>query len=210
MIPDNKVFTQGITTISDDELNTLVQGCTTAAALRQFTGLSNMAVTLLGLNALNDGGGGVFYWKNGTFTDDDYSVIVPLGTATGAWLRASLQTTAYGIDFSYVAESASPLASQVIGLAVVTAPVTFPANFAGAKGNIQNLPTASFVANIYQTGNVSPIGTMTIATNGSFTFSTSGLPIVLASGDAIEFRAPSVPDATANNFAWRIIAASAP
>ena len=208
-VPSNSVSRQGISVLSDDQINTLVQGCTTAAQLRTFSGLSNMAVTLLGIGSVNDGGGGVFYWANGSgFVDDDYNVIVPQGTTTGAWLRASLQTAPVTAAFSFLGTS-PPLASEVIGLWVAPVPVTFPTNFAGALGNDQNLPTATFVAFIYQSNIVLSIGTMTISTSGAFTFATSG-PISLLAGQAIEFRAPASPDATIGNFAWTLVAASAP
>jgi hypothetical protein len=211
MIPANGTFVQGVTTISDDELNTLVQGCTSAAQLRTFVGLSNMTVMLLGISGPGDSSGGVFYWQNGQgFADDNYNVIVPQGVTRGAWLRAALQTNAYGIDFSYVAQASPPTANQLVGAAVVTQNVTFPVDFAGSAGNVQNLPTLPFVMSVFRSDVADAVGTVTIGTDGTFDFDTFGDTIVLTPGQQIEFRAQADPDATVNNFCWRIVAESAP
>lgn len=90
MIPQNVVNVQGVTQVGADFLNTLVQGCTTAAQLRSFVGLSNMSVSLLGINAIGDGFAGNYYWSgSSTAADDNLNVIRPTGLTVGAWLRVT-------------------------------------------------------------------------------------------------------------------------
>ena len=90
-VPKNMVFIQGVTTLSDDYLNTMVQVCDTAADLRNFIGLTNMAVLLLGIASVDDGLGGDFFWNpTAAGPDDNLDTIVPYGiTQTGAWVRLS-------------------------------------------------------------------------------------------------------------------------
>ena len=87
--PQNTVQVQGQGAVSADYLNSLVQWVSTVAVLRTFVGTSTMTVFLLGINAVNDGGQGVFYWNStSTAPDDGHNVIVPSGALTGAWIRA--------------------------------------------------------------------------------------------------------------------------
>ena len=208
MIPSNVVSRNGVNVIGDDELNSYVQGCTTAAQLRTFSGLSNMEVLLLGISAVNDGGGGLFYWQNGTgFADDNYDVIVPQGTTSGAWLRTNIQLQAYEIGFEYL-EPSPPVVNQIIGISVFAEPVNFPANFEGSVGTAYALPTDTVNVQINNTG--TPVGTMTIGPGGGFSFSSvDGNPVSFAVGQRIVFMSLS-SDATFNTFAWRMVGSVAP
>ncbi len=86
--PENTVFVQGQGSVSASALNTMAQWVPTVTVLRTFIGTSTMTVLLLGTNAPNDGGQGVFYWDaTSTAADNGYSVIVPSGVTTGAWIR---------------------------------------------------------------------------------------------------------------------------
>src|ERR1700722_8333366 len=90
-VPSNAVQSNGIGAVSDGQLNTFVQGDQTAAQLRGFVGISGMTVMLHGITAPGDGGGGMFYWANGNYTDNNSTTIVPPGAAgQGAWLLAGL------------------------------------------------------------------------------------------------------------------------
>lgn len=94
-IPSNFVSSNGIGSVSDANLNTLVQTDATAPQLRGFIGITGMAVVLQGITAAGDGGGGMFYWSVGSYSDDNFSVIVPFGAVgQGAWLRAALANPA--------------------------------------------------------------------------------------------------------------------
>ena len=89
----NSVASNGIGVVPDAQLNAYVQVVTNAAALRSFIGLTGMAVTLLGSNAPGDGGGGLFYWSQGSYTDNGTTTIVPPGAAgQGAWILCAIQT----------------------------------------------------------------------------------------------------------------------
>ena len=89
-VPSNRYYTDGGPEVSSDNLNSLVQTCDTANDLRDFIGLNNMTVELLGIASVNDGQGGTFYWNSAaTAADDNLDVIVPAGVVTGAWLRLS-------------------------------------------------------------------------------------------------------------------------
>jgi hypothetical protein len=93
MIPSLKVFRQGIDVASADNMNTWIQAGALAAQLRSITGLPGMTVMCNGINVVNDGFGGFFYWNaDSTEPDDNENFIVPDGTFQGAWWRLSLQT----------------------------------------------------------------------------------------------------------------------
>lgn len=89
--PALTVAANGNGVVTDQQLNTYVQGGALLANLRAFPGLSKMCVWMLGTDVPNDGGEGMFYW-NGTATANDDSgvtTIAPNGLATGRWLRQS-------------------------------------------------------------------------------------------------------------------------
>ena len=89
MIPSNQQFVQGQGAVSADQLNSFPQICTTAAQLRTFVGLPNMVVVLEGINTVNDGNAGIFYWNAaGNTPDDNQNFIVPSAAGpTGEWVR---------------------------------------------------------------------------------------------------------------------------
>lgn len=90
-VPANAVQANGIGAVSDDEFNTFVQTCATAAQLRNFIGVASMAVMLQGISGPGDNLAGFFYWATGTgFTDDNRNTIVPPGAASGAWIRLTV------------------------------------------------------------------------------------------------------------------------
>lgn len=94
-VPSNFVAVSGQGVVTDAQLNTLVQVCPTVAQLRNFIGITSMAVTLEGQNTPGDGFGGVFIWENGnSFTDDDgVTTVVPYGYLSGAWVRLAILVT---------------------------------------------------------------------------------------------------------------------
>jgi len=83
-------FQQGITILSADALNTMVQACDTFAELRGFVGTAGMQVYARGQAAPGDGFQGMFYWNaNLVGTDNNYSTIVPSGSVQGCWVLDS-------------------------------------------------------------------------------------------------------------------------
>lgn len=90
-IPTNIVSANGVAVITDAQLNTFTQTDATVSDLRGFVGITNLTTVLLGLDAPGQGGGGLFFWNNGSFTDDGVNTIVPPAAAgQGAWLRVPL------------------------------------------------------------------------------------------------------------------------
>jgi hypothetical protein len=88
-VPSNAVQANGVGAVSDDELNTFLQVVDIVASARNFVGVTNMAIILLGFVAPGDGGLGTFYWNATSTAADDGGVttIVPNGVTLGAWLR---------------------------------------------------------------------------------------------------------------------------
>jgi Chaperone of endosialidase len=86
--PALQKYQDGLGSVSADGLNTFIQNGQYVSALRSFTGLTNMAVQVIGTTTPNDGGQGLFYYDpNSTAPDDGISVIVPYGNTQGAWIR---------------------------------------------------------------------------------------------------------------------------
>jgi len=97
-------------------------------------------------------------------------------------------------DFGFV-KAATPTADEVLGKVVIPRDITLPADFAGAAGHVDTNPDAQFDMDVTDDGG--SIGTISIATNGSFTFSTAGNTAKsVAAGSVIRFLAPNTPDAT--------------
>lgn len=147
-VPINAIVSNGIGTVSDDQINTFVQIDQTLAQLRQFVGKSGMTTILQGAAAPGDGNGGVFYWQNGIFTDDGLNTIVPPAAAgIGAWKRIILFVSGVtsvngqtGIAVLGVADitGAAPLAGPTF-TGTPSAPTAIPAT------NNTQLATTAFV-----------------------------------------------------------------
>lgn len=103
----------------------------------------------------------------------------------------------YGIGFYFVV---TPDPSEILALHVAMSSFTLAANFAASRGSCGTNPTASFAIDVQKNG--ASIGTVTIATGGTFTFTTSGGGAkTVAAGDVLKFVAPSSSDATCANVA---------
>ena len=91
-LPRNLVYVQGVNVIDDSGLNTFVQWCPTAAALRTFPGITDMSVLLQGIASVDDDLGGFFFWNpTAEGPDDNLNTIVPYGVTQGAWVRLDLE-----------------------------------------------------------------------------------------------------------------------
>jgi hypothetical protein len=85
--PSLTAYQPGIGVVTADNYNTFEQTCDTIPQLRAFIGLPGMQVAVRGLAAVGDGGGGIYYWKQGSgYVDNNGTVIVPMGFPAGAWL----------------------------------------------------------------------------------------------------------------------------
>lgn len=93
-VPALLVFANGPVAVTGDNLNTFVQTAQNAAQVRTISGKSGMAIMLQGISTPGDGNGGFFYWNgSSTASDDNLDVLVPNGTAPGAWLRLTMKVT---------------------------------------------------------------------------------------------------------------------
>jgi hypothetical protein len=115
-----------------------------------------------------------------------------------------LEFVARPYDFGFV-KAATPTSSEVIGKVVIPRAITLPANFSGAFGHVDTNPTAQFDIDV--TDDAVSIGTISIATNGAFTFTTaSGTAKQLAAGSVVRFVAPASTDATVAGIAATLAA----
>jgi hypothetical protein len=206
ILPSNYAWAQGQANVGADQLNTFVQGSAVAAQLRSFIGLSNMSVLVFGIEAINDGGGGNFYWNGSTTSaDDNFNIIRPNGVIQGAWERLELageSSEQYTPAFEFLGGT-PPIGNETLGMHTFFSTVTMPANFGGGVGSALVNPTGAFVAQITRNG--ASVGTMSISTGGVFAFTSSGgSPVVFTAGENIVFTAPGSPDATLANFSWTI------
>jgi hypothetical protein len=140
-----------------------------------------------------DGGGG----ESVELADGDSFILYSDGTdilALGGGGSAS-PGGAYDIRFGF---QATPTTEQVLDTIPIVRDVTFPANFAGSVGSVGTNPTSSFEVST-QDDSVE-IGTITIGTDGSFTFATAGgTPKTVSAGSLLTFVAPTSADATVAN-----------
>lgn len=97
--PALTAYSNGISQVSGDNLNTNVFWCTTAAQLRSFTpnpAVPNLTVYMQGYSAAGDGGQGFFYWSTTTGTDDGgLTTLVPSGSTAGCWVRIGNSSPSY-------------------------------------------------------------------------------------------------------------------
>ncbi|MGI3212709.1 hypothetical protein ACROSR_16535, partial [Roseovarius tibetensis] len=88
-------------------------------------------------------------------------------------------------DFGAVAFAAPP-PGAVIGKVVLPRAIVIPADFAGARGDVDTPPAADWVLDVTRNG--LSIGTVTVATDGALAFATvAGAAVPIAPGDVIRF-----------------------
>lgn len=90
--PALKVAIQGFGELDADNCNSYEQTCDTAAELLDFIGAPGVQVLLRGIVAVNDGGGGIFYWNAAGVANDGFANFAPIGAAVGCWTRLTLNT----------------------------------------------------------------------------------------------------------------------
>jgi hypothetical protein len=106
-------------------------------------------------------------------------------------------------DFGMVAFE-TPASSAVMGKVVIPRSVTLPADFAGARGDVDTNPDASFEITVTRNGTT--VGTITISTAGGFTFATSGgAAVALVAGDVVRFVAPGTADIAIEGIAVTLV-----
>ncbi|NOR63378.1 MAG: DUF2793 domain-containing protein, partial [Rhodobacteraceae bacterium] len=117
----------------------------------------------------------------------------------GGWTALSIPAP-YDLPLAF---EGTPTASKVMGRVVLPRDLVLPADFTGSTGVIGTNPDASFDVDVTDDG-VS-IGTVNIATDGSFTFSTTGgTAASIAAGSLIEFVAPGTADPLAADITFTL------
>ena len=100
----------------------------------------------------------------------------------------------YDLGFYYA--GGPPGASELMFMWVATRNLELAADMAGSFGDIGTNPTAQFDMDVTQDG--ASIGTISVATDGTFTFTTAGgTAKQIAAGERLEIVAPASADATA-------------
>lgn len=107
-------------------------------------------------------------------------------------------------DFGIPYYDGTPTASEIVARIPIARNITIPAGFAGAVGyNLAANPSATFDIDVQDDG-VS-IGTVSISTGGTYTFSTDGgTAKSITGGSLLTFVAPATPDATIDGFQFII------
>lgn len=154
-VPSLNIYSPGTGVYPSSWANGVVQGGALYSDLRQFSGVSNMSVYMVGTVAPGDGGQGLFVWNSTVTGTDDGGVttIVPFGTSFGAWLRDDPVPPQQGII---------PTAAMfgVVGDGVTDDTAAWIAAIAGLR------PGSPLLA-IGKSGNAFKItGPLTISTNG--------------------------------------------
>lgn len=135
----------------------------------------------------------------------DAFVIDRIGVGTEYIEAGSFETGApYEAAFEFLGGT-PPIANELLGGKSFPVAVAFAVNFAGASFHVETPPAAPYVSAVYQiSGGVSTaIGSMTIATNGVFTFAIAVAP-TFAVGDSIKFGGNATPDTQLANFWWSL------
>lgn len=175
------VSANGAGVITDENLNTFVQGGALLANLRAFPGLSRMTVWMIGTTAANDGGQGMFYYNPAAITADDGGLtsIQPFGVIFGRWLRQS---------GSSVSITAVPTIAALRALTTAATPVWVEGYYAPGDGGegMFNLGAA----------HVDNGGTIIVSQNGTYYRETGGLPYSArwfgARGNGVTNDAPAI------------------
>jgi hypothetical protein len=169
-------YSNGISQVSGDNLNTFTSWCVTAAQLRAFNpnpAVPNMQVFMQGYSAAGDGGQGNFYWNTVTGTDDGgLTTIVPNGSTAGCWSRLPNFSPIYAPQTSASATGVTLTAAQVTNQVLITS---------GAAGITDTFPTAAAIIGALsgaQSGSIKDLliinensGTLLIAPGSGVTFS---------------------------------------
>lgn len=112
------------------------------------------------------------------------------------WIRATIP---YWVPFGF---GATPLANEVLLVHVFGESASLADDFVGAVYDVGINPTASFVLTVAKNG--ATIGTITVATDGTATFATTGGGETFAVGDVLTVTGPGTADATIANSAFTL------
>lgn len=124
-------------------------------------------------------------------TEDDVEWVEPSG----------LISLPYDIRFGF---STTPSSEQILETIPLPRAITLPANLVGTVGLCGTNPTSSFTMSLQVNGVQQ--GTIVVATDGSFSFTTTaGAAISISAGDTLTVVAPTATDATVENVVVTIL-----
>lgn len=128
-----------------------------------------------------------------TYNDAGNTESLALDPATGKTALGLLRLVAFFF-------TTTPTGSEVLGIYIAADAFTIPANLSGTEVSVGTDPAATFAIDVQKNG--STIATISIATSGAPTLSTSGgTSKSISAGDVIKFVAPATPDTTIANVA---------
>jgi len=114
-------------------------------------------------------------------------------TLTDVAALAAGAAAAYRVGFFF---TTAPSASEVLLLHTFPDGVDFLDDFADAVADVGTNPAATFDLDVQKNG--SSIGTISIATGGTVTFTTTGGAVSFAAGDQLKIVGPASPGTAAN------------
>lgn len=109
------------------------------------------------------------------------------------------ETPTYPLEINTLIKAVVP-ANDILIRRNVTRRTTIPADFAGSFATVGLTPSANWVGSVRK--NAGEVGTVTVDTAGTTSFSTSGVPIVLLPGERLELIAPASSDPAFTNAAF--------
>lgn len=130
-------------------------------------------------------------------------------SATGGY---AVQVNSGATAFEFVAKPfdlalfvpGTPLVGATMARLMIPRACVFPANFTGSYGYINTSPTATFPIDVKDAG--TSIGTLSIDTGGTYTFTTvGGTSKSVSAGARLSFIAPTPVDLTAADFSFTLI-----
>lgn len=137
--------------------------------------------------------GRVLYAENGI--DGNPTLMFSDGNA---WFPISVPTYDFGMYYP-----GTPPVNEVVQRVGIARPIKIPADFAGATGSVETAPASSYELTLKDDG--TDIGTITIDTNGDFTFATeSGTEKIIDAGSFITVHTPAGADSLISDIAFTI------
>lgn len=147
----------GLGSVNGDQLNTYEQTCDTAVELQGFVGTTGVQVNIRGINSIDDGFGGSFYWNATGTANDGLNNFQPTGVTVGTWTRVS----ANGSPAIWPLLEAPTIAAAKIILGIVSSPITAIVNPITTTYTVQNIDnggTISAGGNAFYTITFNPAG----------------------------------------------------
>lgn len=196
--PSLASYSNGISQVSGDNLNSFAQWSVTYAQLKAFSpnpAVTNLLVYMQGYSAAGDGGQGFFYWSTTTGTDDSgLTTIVPNGSTSGCWVRIPNSSPSYTPQtVSNAAGNAVFTAANVTNQVLICSGGSTPTN---------TFPTAAAIIGALSGAQIGSIRDLLILNENSGT-------MTLAAGSGVTFSGNALTMGTATQRLFKIYIASA-